>query len=294
MSGCSRSEERGRTMADAIEPERGASAVGGVNLRDLIVRRWLPFLLSRPQAQAVNRLLLGIALRGMGVDNHDMSQRDERRLLRRLRKTLPAEPIIFDVGANIGQYASLVLDELPAARLYSFEPNPHAFAKLTARVKSPHFRPANLALGAAPGASVMFDHADTRGSFHGSLVKGVIEAVHGDRAQEIPVEIATVDDVMAAEGLDHIDLLKIDVEGFEADVLRGAQRAIGARRIGVVQFEFNEMNVVSKHFLADFERLLPGYRLHRLLLNGALLDLSDTSYLKRELFGYQNIVALPR
>jgi len=281
-------------MAEAIDFEQGGPPSNGVTLRDLIVRRWLPFVLSRPQAQIVNRLLLGIALRGMGVDNHDLTQRDERRFLRRLRTTLPADPVVFDVGANVGQYASLVLAEFPAARLYSFEPNPHAFAKLTQAVKSAHFRPANLALGAAPGASVMFDHADTQGSWHGSLVKGVIETVHRDRAQEIPVEIATVDDVMAADGLDRVDLLKIDVEGFEADVLSGARRAIGARRIGVVQFEFNEMNVVSKRFVADFELLLPGYRLHRLLLNGELLDISTASNLKRELFGYQNIVALPR
>jgi FkbM family methyltransferase len=280
-------------MEETIELEqKGPRArLDTVPPRDFVVRRLLPFILSRPQAQMVNRLLLGMALRGMGVDNHDLSQRDERRFLRRLRAKLPTDPVVFDVGANIGQYASLVLAELRDVRLYSFEPNPYAFAKLTRAIESPQFRPANVALGAKAGPAVMFDHADAQGSWHGSLVKGVIETVHHDRAQEISVQVSTVDDAMAERGLDHLDLLKIDVEGLEADVLRGAHSAIGARRIGVVQFEFNEMNVVSKHFLADFEALLPGYRLHRLLLNGALLDLSGESIMKRELFGYQNIVA---
>lgn len=278
-----------------MAPQRrnAATSINPKPLRDLVVRRALPFLLSRSGAQALNRLLLGMALRGMGVDNHDLSQIDERRFLRRLRKTLPKSPVVFDVGANVGQYASIVLEEIPEARLFSFEPNPHAFRKLTAAVQGRQFQAFNVAVGSVAGPSVMFDHADAEGSFHGSLVKGVIENVHHDRAQEIPVRVTTVDDAIAEQRLARVDLLKIDVEGFEAEVLRGAKAAISDRRIGAVQFEFNEMNVVSKQFLADFEALLPGYRCHRLLRNGCLLDLSGESILKRELFGYQNIVALP-
>jgi FkbM family methyltransferase len=261
--------------------------------RDLIKKRFLPFLVSRRRAKALNSALLWTALSGMGIGNYDPSMIDERRFLRRFSKALPSAPIVFDVGANHGQYAVMVLEEIPDARVYSFEPNPQAFAKLIDAIKSPHFQAINTAVGSRPGAATMFDYAHAQGSEHASLVRGVIEKVHQGQTQEIAVDVVTLDGAMAEYGVERIDLLKVDVEGFEAEVLRGAIGALAEHRIGAVQFEFNEMNIVSKHFLADFEALLPGYRLHRLLRNGELLDLSGQPTVKRELFAYQNIVALP-
>jgi hypothetical protein len=149
-----------------------------------------------------------------------------------------------------------------------------------------------VAVGAIPGPAVMFDHLEGEGTFHGSLVKGVIETVHHDNSREIPVAVTTIDTLMAELSIDRIHLLKIDVEGFEAEVLRGARCAIRDKKIDLIQFEFNEMNTVSRVFVSDLVDLLSGYRLHRLLGNGDLLDISSVPILRRELFGYQNLVAL--
>ena len=280
-------------MASATNTIVGGPSISMMaRLHDLFARRMMSAVLGRPKAQFLNRVLLSMALRGMGVDNHGETQADERLFVRKRLAKLTQTPIVFDVGANVGQYASILFEEVPHSRVYSFEPNPFAFSQLVAGIHQPDFHAFNLAVGSAPGPATMFDHVEGEGTFHGSLVKGVIENVHHDRAREIPITVTTIDNMMNELKLDRIDLLKIDVEGFEAEVLRGAEHAIREKKIGLVQFEFNEMNTISRVFVQDFIGLLPGYKLHRLLGSGDLLDISDESILRREFFGYQNIVAV--
>ena len=66
-----------------------------------------------------------------------------------------------------------------------------------------------------------------------------------------------------------------------------------AGRIAVIQFEFNEMNVVSRVFMKDFLAILPNYRIFRLLPEGAIqFAVYDPTFM--EVFAYQNIVAIRR
>ena len=86
--------------------------------------------------------------------------------------------------------------------------------------------------------------------------------------------------------------LKIDVEGFELEVLRGAQRMLSEGRIVAIQFEFNEMNVVGRVFVGDFFHLLgPTYTLYRLLPHG-LMPIIGQNHWWNEQFIYQNLFAL--
>ena len=60
--------------------------------------------------------------------------------------------------------------------------------------------------------------------------------------------------------------------------------------VGIIHFEFNEMNIVSGHFLRDFEQLLTDFQLYRLLPKG-LVILNDMPILT-ELYGFQNVIAI--
>ncbi len=82
----------------------------------------------------------------------------------------------------------------------------------------------------------------------------------------------------------------MDVEGGELAILEGAHQLIKEARLGVIQFEFNEMNIISHSFLHDFRKLLPNYRIYRLLPAG-LLPLPEDPLLS-EIFGFQNLVAI--
>ena len=87
--------------------------------------------------------------------------------------------------------------------------------------------------------------------------------------------------------------LKIDTEGFEMDVLNGAARALENNGIGIIQFEFNSLHVARRLFLDQFVQRLPGHRLYRLLSDG-MVALDRLKVVEREIFTFQNIVAIPR
>jgi hypothetical protein len=83
------------------------------------------------------------------------------------------------------------------------------------------------------------------------------------------VQITTIDDVCEAEGVDRIHVLKIDTEGYEMDVLSGAQRMLEEGRIETIQFEFGETFLGTGYYFRDtFDLLSPRYTLYRILRSG--------------------------
>ncbi len=263
----------------------------GWGLRTLILRAHRA-VLANERAAPVNQLLLRLGAQGLGVLNYqNAGVSGEAHFLRLLLAGAGPAPVVFDVGANRGEYARAVMELAPDARLFSFEPHPRTFAGLSQLAGALGFTATNAACGAHRGTIELWDYRDADGSSHASIHREVIEELHrGDAiSREVPVE--TVDGFAEAHGIDRLALLKIDVEGHELAVLEGAGRLLERHAVEAVHFEFNEMNVVSRSFLRDFEQRLPGYTLFRLLPRG-LLPLAGRSVLERELFAYQNVVAL--
>jgi hypothetical protein len=104
------------------------------------------------------------------------------------------------------------------------------------------------------------------------------------------VALNTLDDYCAERSLEKIDFIKIDTEGHELAVLQGGKQLIKSGRLPLIQFEFNEMNIVSKSVLKDFYALLQGYEFFRLMPNG-LLPLGPYNS-RNEIFVFQNILAV--
>jgi len=99
--------------------------------------------------------------------------------------------------------------------------------------------------------------------------------------------LTTLDRLADENGIDHLHLLKLDIEGYEVAALRGAQHLL--TRTDAVQFEFGGTNIDSHTFLRDIASALPGFVVHRLLPDGLWPQgLLETS----EIFVYANYVAL--
>lgn len=199
-------------------------------------------------------------------------------------------PVVFDVGANEGQWIKDVLSVCPTAHIHAFEPQKNLAALIAGAY--PCVTVNNLALSDAAGSLELKDYSEHAGSQHASLLNGVIDGIHGGTPRSELVSVSTLDDYCSQNGISHIDLLKIDVEGYELKVIHGAARMLKENRIGVVQFEFNEMNVIAKAFMRNFFECLGGtHRLYRLLPHG-LMPLNQNHIWLNEQFVYQNIVAI--
>lgn len=213
----------------------------------------------------------------------------EEKFLRRALALFSGTFVVFDVGAHVGDYSRAARRMAPRARVVAFEPNPLLLGQLRARIPDVEVFP--FALSDQSGAAQLHDFADEPGSSCGSLHAEKIP-FHGGVAQTYPVQTRTLDDFCAEQGIGHVHLLKIDTEGHDLRVLRGARRLLEAKAIDVIQFEIIAVNAVLRVFLRDFAAQLPGYRLYRLALSGRLLPLGEYDPLEWEIFAEQNIIAV--
>lgn len=250
-------------------------------------------IFATPQLASIHYLLLKVALRGLGILNYyDDKVTGERFLVTRFLPRLFVDrhsPIFFDIGANQGAYSLQLANVFPTSSIHAFEPHPRNY-RILAGLNLPHFYTHEMALGEIVGIAQLFDHQDRDGSTNASLFQEVISEIHHSTPVVHQVGVDTLDNISSSLCIDHIDFMKLDTEGNELAILRGGQSLLEQRRIDVLQFEFNEMNVVSHCFFYDFRKLLKGYTLFRLLPSG-FLPVPETPLLS-ELFGYQNIVAI--
>jgi len=241
-----------------------------------------------------NLSLFRLGLRGLGVLNFEDGINGERSFITEiLPRLVPRERAVFcDVGANVGKYSLMLRARFPEAEIHAFEPHPQNFAKLRTEGTAHRWKCYQTAVGKTVGEITLFDRADFEGSTHASLHPEVITEIHKQELRSWRVAVETLDTFATREQIARIDFLKIDTEGNGLAVLQGAAQLLAQNRIGCIQFEFNEMEVISRVFLRDYRQFLAGFQLYRLLPRG-LLKLDETPILT-ELFGYQNIIALPQ
>jgi len=243
----------------------------------------------------LNYYLFRLSLNGLGILNYyNYKLSGEKYFISKiLPKYLPKRSVLFDVGANVGNYSSELIKQFPDASLHVFEPHPKTFEILSKKVFLNSTSLNNLALSSEEGKIQLFDYAERDGSSHASVVRGVIENIHSGDSMVHEVNKKTLDDYIKINNIDNIDLLKIDVEGHELEVLKGAKNILKESKVKIVQLEFNEMNVESRTYLMDFRKELKGFNFYRLLTTG-LLPLKKYVALTNEIFAFQNIIAIHR
>jgi FkbM family methyltransferase len=237
-----------------------------------------------------NHFIYSCSLRGLGVFNYYDEKISSESELNFLKKYLCSikNPVVFDVGANIGNYSKKILQVNANAIIHVFEPHPTTFKKLTENINKTSCFSNNVGVGHEKGSLELFDYLDEDGSSHASLYKNVIQEIHKKEAISHLVPIITLSDYIKTNNILTIDLLKIDTEGNEFNVLKGLGNECKPKAI---QFEFNEMNIISKVSFKDFWDLLPDYSFFRILPNGELLRIENYIAADCEIYTYQNIVA---
>ena len=153
--------------------------------------------------------------------------------VRCVRRCVSPGAVVLDVGANLGYLAAVAASACgPTGCVYALEPLPHIFDRLStfaglARGAGFRIEPRRLALGDRAG-TIRVQTATVANIGWASTVPGQIPAHLVRDAHEAP--LATGAAFVAAEGIRHVDFIKIDVEGAEAAVLAGLAEVLGRDR----------------------------------------------------------------
>lgn len=247
-------------------------------------------LFSNPTFFGFNLFIYECGLRGIGVLNYEnMNASGERHFLTKtLPKILGRKPnLCMDIGANIGNYTSMLIKLYPDCNVYSFEPHPKSASLLKQRFKNDKIEVFELAVSECDGDAVLYDNNE--GTELASLYRAAIDSERSD-VFSFCVKKISIDSFVKIKAISEIDFMKIDVEGAEIDVIKGCAMTLSEKKIGCIQFEFNEMNIVNKVFLRDIRSLLRDYVIYRLLPKGMVSVFEWPLF--SEIFGYQNIVAI--
>ncbi|NWG45138.1 MAG: FkbM family methyltransferase [Alphaproteobacteria bacterium] len=201
----------------------------------------------------------------------------ELRYLKRRRKAAPApsaEAVIarllagrprgtvFDIGANAGRFTKAMVRDLSPARVHAFEADRENFALLCGAVADlPSVTPHHLAMGETPGEQTF--HINAARIYNNSLLPSEENAASWaniDHVGSETVRVVTVDSFCEAHGIDELDVLKINAEGADLMILKGASRALAGRRIAIVYCEVLLKPIFAGQGRAeDFLRLMDGY-----------------------------------
>ena len=137
---------------------------------------------------------------------------------------------VVDVGANVGEYSLLASRAVgPMGRVISIEPNPDARTRMRRHLDLNHIDNVELlefAAGAVPGVGLLKVPDDIA---LGSLRDDAVGTA-------LPVDIRTIDSVLTRSEFGRVSAMKIDVEGWENDVVRGAEQSL-SRDMPVVMYE---------------------------------------------------------
>lgn len=149
---------------------------------------------------------------------------------------LPADGVAIDVGAHIGTWSLIAARRVPSARIHAFEPVPRQAAQLRAHVAlngAEGIVVNECAAGAEKGTAAFYAvYEENSGA--SSLAR------RGERDVELRVDVITLDSY-----IDRADVMKVDVEGAEHLVFRGARALLSSDNGPAIFFEIDEQLCAS-------------------------------------------------
>jgi len=177
----------------------------------------------------------------------------ERLETRLVRKLLRPGMTFVDVGANVGYYTALAAQQVgPTGSVFAFEPSDYAYPRLIRMIEQS---------GLTCVRPVKYGLADVAGErfLYGAVKEGcsglhTATMVPNDNPQKALVPTETLDHMAEQLGIQQIHLMKIDVDGLEPLVLKGAANLIASGRISHILMEcaeywFNQMNTSTNEMV---------------------------------------------
>lgn len=240
----------------------------------------MPFI--RKMAWRLGRKLYTLA-RG-DVPNNPLTN-GEYWLLEQVLTSTPGHKVLFDVGANRGDWtgqATALAGRSQEISVHAFEPSKATRAILTNRFDSnPLITVHPVALSDKRGIAAFYSAGAGAGTSSLSPVSGPTEE---------NVVVTTIDQLLKDMMLQRVSMLKVDTEGFDFRVLCGAEHSLANGVIDVVQFEYNWRWLLNHSSLRDVFELIANkpYRLGKLV--GNIIEFYDAWHFELDRYFESNYV----
>jgi FkbM family methyltransferase len=180
---------------------------------------------------------------------------------------LPTNAVVFDVGANFGIMSLRYSKIVERGHVHAFEPTDSAFAKLKRNLELNPELAKRVTANQVFVSSQSSDQPNLQ-AYSSWKVNGKARTkthpVHGGTLQSADnIPAITLDDYCVKQGLKRVDFIKIDTDGHELEVLRGARHTIAKHHPAIIfevgAYVMKERGIMFDHYLAFFEEL--GYEL---------------------------------
>lgn len=216
--------------------------------------------------------LMGIGSGGGVADS------GERVIFDVLKRVAKPPYCIFDVGSNQGQFLELLLQNIGDAEtlVHCFEPGVKTFEILYAKYSSKkQIAFNNIGIGKDNADAIL--HYDNTGSGLASLTRRRLDHFGIQFDQSEIVKIRSIDAYCSEKAINHVHLLKLDIEGHELDALAGARGLFKSNSIDVVTFEFGGCNIDTRTFFQDYWYFFldAGMTLYRITPTGYLFHIAS-------------------
>ena len=247
------------------------------------------FIFGRKSLQFVNDMILSLSLYAKGYKNYgSFKATGEENFIDMISGEIR---VCLDIGANIGNYSKLLINKTNA-KIYAFEPLEKSFDELK-KIKEKHkdrFFIKKLALGNEDGIKKISSANDKseKASFEKNLDK--LSFIDKDNLREFDVSIKKLDSLDFFDIHNKVDFLKIDVEGYEYEVLLGGKKFIDFNSPKFIQIEINWHQLFKKITLYEFSKLLKEYDIFKILPYGKNLVFIDPSRPENNIFHLSNFV----
>ncbi|MDA1087064.1 MAG: FkbM family methyltransferase [Verrucomicrobia bacterium] len=170
---------------------------------------------------------------------------------------LAQDPVIIDVGANIGAISLALSAQKPDSTIYAFEPTGHAYNKLLRNVELNGFESRITPIQSFVSAVSSSESAlSAYSSWRLDRVDDARHPIHMGISKEATTTQTSIDDFMRDRNVTKLDLIKIDTDGHELDVLKGATRTLESMRPLLI-FELTTYLLASQGIdFSEYEALL--------------------------------------
>jgi FkbM family methyltransferase len=157
----------------------------------------------------------------------------------------PENPVIIDVGANVGSFALYASTWSNNCKIHCFEPNPQVLPLLEKNIKPVDAVVHPVALSSKDEVLQLWQHPDSTGG--ASVTKS------SDRGNLVEVSAFNALPYLSNIGVEKIDVLKIDTEGSEIDILRSLEEILPKVRLIMLEYHSEEDRVEIESMLTEFD-----------------------------------------